>query len=840
MTPRQSRIHHCRAHGLLLLLAVMLTVGCAGSQHNHNGKALPTIPARVAGWEANRGFLPFYWQARTGRLWLEISRWDEDFLYQTSLQSGVGAPELYLDRGQLGATRLVRFLRVGAKVLLVQRNRSYRSSSNEPAVQRAAREAFAESAIWGFEIEAVSGSRVLVDATDFFQRDAHGVAERLAYAEQGKYAVEPSRSAFDLERTKAFEDNTEIQVMVTLTLRSGLPGEILKGVVPTAEAVTVRQRHSLVRLPGPGFVPRAFHPQGGNSYVAFTDLTAPLGQPSIKRWIKRHRLHKKDRNAAQSEPEAPLVYYVDPGTPEPMRSALLEGAGWWRQAFEAAGFVNAFDVRLLPPEADPMDLRNNVIQWVHRSSRGWSYGDSVVDPRTGEVIKGHVTLGALRVRQDYLLAEGLLQPYGEVGAIDQKARQFALARLRQLAAHEVGHAMGLQHNFAASANDRASVMDYPHPLLGIGKDGAVDVSNAYGSVIGAWDKIAIRHAYTQFADPAAEKAGLAAILAEARSQGLLFVVDRDARAAGTAHPRAHVWDNGSDAAAELTRIIDLRARVLARFSDKGVPFGAPMATLEEALVPMYLLHRYQSTAAAKLVGGVRYAYALRGDGYGAPEPVASSQQQAALDALMLTLTPDFLALPPHILRLIPPRPNGYGDTSETFARHTGVTFDPVAAAAASARHTVSLLLHPQRAARLVQQHAQDNRTPGLPRVLQRLLTATWKAPRQQGLAVETQRAVEHVVLIELLTLAQSRRASPQSRAIAALTLEELRAALHKRLPKAGDGGERAHWYRTIKTIERFQRDPAALELPKLPGLPPGAPIGSACSAGTFMDGSQMD
>jgi hypothetical protein len=402
----------------------------------------------------------------------------------------------------------------------------------------------------------------------------------------------------------------------------------------------------MVELPGPGYTARRFDPRAGYFAVDFRDYSAPLGEPLDQRYIARHRLEKRDPKAALSEPVKPIVYYVDRGAPAPIRSALVEGANWWAQAFEAAGFRNAFRVEVLPEGADPMDIRYNMIQWVHRATRGWSYGASVIDPRTGEIIKGQVTLGSLRARQDYLIAEALLAPYAEGKPIPKDMENLVLARTRQLAAHEVGHTLGLVHNFAASSvGQGTSVMDYPHPWITLDASGKPDLSHAYTVGIGAWDKAAIRYGYAQFAPGTDDHAALDAILRKDEADGLRFITDEDARPLGGANPYGHLWDNGGNAPAELIRILAVRKAALARFGENSIRTGEPVAQLEDTLVPLYLLHRYQIEAAAKWIGGLNYTYAVRGDGGLVTEPVAGDSQVEALHAVLETLNPENLTLP---------------------------------------------------------------------------------------------------------------------------------------------------------------------------------------------------
>ncbi|NIP78002.1 MAG: DUF5117 domain-containing protein, partial [Gemmatimonadetes bacterium] len=697
------------------------------------------------------GFLPLYWDEAEGRLWLEVPETDGELLYVHSLAAGVGSNDIGLDRNQLGRTRVVRFERVGRKLMLVEPNYDYRAITDNPAEERAVRDAFARSVLWGFAVAAETGGRALVDVTEFAIRDVHGVADRLRGTQQGTYALDEDRSAIHRPNTRAFPRNTEVEVMLTF---EGEPrGRWIRSVAPTPDAVTVRQRHSFVASPPPGYEPRPLDPRSGFHGVTWSDYAAPLGEPMTRRFIARHRLEKQDPAAAVSEPVEPIVYYLDPGVPEPVRSALIEGASWWNQAFEAAGFRDAFRVEMLPDSADPLDVRYNVINWVHRSTRGWSYGSSVTDPRTGEIIKGHVLLGSLRVRQDYLLAEGLLSPYGTDGGVPTAMEDMALARIRQLSAHEVGHTLGLAHNYIASTADRASVMDYPHPLVRLDEDGAIDLSAAYDTGIGEWDAVAITYGYSDFpegADPAAE---LERIIEAARERGLVFLSDQDARPAGSAHPHAHLWDNGTDAAAELRRMMRVRQAALDRFGREAIRTDMPLATLEEALVPLYLHHRYQVEAAAKVVGGKYYSYAMRGDGQVPLLRVPAEEQMRALDALLETLSPAALAVPRPLIELIPPRPYGYPAHRELFDRYTGITFDPIAPAAAAAELTVGMILHPERAARLVEQAALAPGLPGLLEVMDRMESATFDASTADAYEAELKRVVEDVVVRELLRLA---------------------------------------------------------------------------------------
>ncbi|MCU0449423.1 MAG: zinc-dependent metalloprotease [Bernardetiaceae bacterium] len=788
---------------------------------------LPSIAEKTTNLTAYPGYFNFWWDAANGKIWLQIDKWEQEILYVNSLPAGLGSNDIGLDRAQLGDERVVFFTRVGKKVLMVQPNQRYRALSQDPNERRAVRESFAQSTLWGFVAEAETDGQVLVDATEFLLRDSHKVAERLREAKQGSYRLDVSRSAIYLPRTKNFPQNSEFEA--TLTWVGGEDaGGYLQSVAPSVEAVTLRAHHSLIQLPDAGYQPRRFDPRSSYISLAYYDYATPVSEPIEKKFIIRHRLAKKDPTAKVSDPVEPIVYYLDNGTPEPIRSALLEGATWWNQAFEAAGYRNAFQVKILPDDADPMDVRYNLINWVHRSTRGWSYGSSVVDPRTGEIIKGHVTLGSLRVRQDYLIFSGLLAPFENNQTPSEPMLKAALHRLKQLSAHEIGHTLGLVHNFAASTNGRASVMDYPHPTIQLDKNGNVDLGNVYGSGIGEWDKVSIAYGYQHFAPGQDEAKELDKIINNANRRGLRFISDQDTRALGGAHPLSHMWDNGADPVAELQNVLAVRQKALAKFGEANVRPGEPLALLEDVLVPVYNYHRYQVEAVAKMVGGLDYNYALRGDGQLVTKLLPAEQQQRAFSSLLACLSPETLTLPERVIQLIPPRPPGFGFTRELFKKRTGLTFDPLAAAEAAADLPLMMLLHVERANRLVEQQARGSNF-GLAQVLEQLHTATWKAPRQTGLAAQVQMQTEQIALTHLMALSVNENASYQTRALAQKALRELKTWLEA--AKAANPGPDYLAHLEL-ALERLKA-PEKAKTPAHKELPPGAPIGMCDSEFCF-------
>lgn len=799
----------------LTAVAMFAVAGCGTSSDSDE------TTSEFDAYEAYTGFVDFYWDESGGRLLLRVEDLETPFLYQSSLARGVGSNDLGLDRGQLGAAKLVSFERSGPKVLLVEHNLAYRARSDDSDERQAVEESFARSVIWGFEVAGSDGDAIVIDGTEFFLRDVHGIGRKLAARNEGQFAADASRSAIYLPRTKAFPDNTEVEAMVTLVGQTS--GPHLPTVTPDNSAVTVHMHHSFIRLPDDNYEPLPYESRSGViglSYdgAGFADYATEIGTPLKINFGRRHRLQKVNPEAEISEAVEPIVYYLDPGAPEPVRSALLDGARWWNQAFAEAGYKDAFQVELLPEGADPMDVRYNVIQWVHRSTRGWSYGDSIVDPRTGEILKGHVSLGSLRVRQDYLIVEGLLAPYAD-DSIRDEMLEVSLARIRQLSAHEVGHTIGFEHNFAASTQDRASVMDYPFPLVTFDDDGALDFSRAYDDKIGSWDKRAVMFAYQDFPDDVDADAARRAIMDETLKLGYKYVADTDSRSISAAHPDGNLWDNGADAIDELNHLLRLRAHALERMSAANIRAGRPMATLEEVLVPIYLLHRFQLQAVGKLIGGSYYDYALRGDGQETITAVVAGRQRAAIDALLATLDPAVLRLPSELLANIPPRPPGYPKTRETFTGNTGAVFDQLAPARSAVSMTLDVLLNPTRAARMAR-----SGDPEFAEVTDRLLTIAWLNAADD---VEMQRVISDIVLARLMQLAVSPTVDPDVRAVALGAVDQVYAWIiaAEAAPTEGQSPTSSTYALQRLQIERMRADPASVDAIVPIKSPPGGPIG---------------
>ncbi|MFQ3249560.1 MAG: hypothetical protein ACI9O6_001368 [Glaciecola sp.] len=745
---------------------------------------------------------------------LDAKQLNQQILFQSSLPQGIGSNDIGLDRGQLGETRLVQFQRFGNKVLLKQLNTDYRASSTNIAERQSIDEAFADSVIAGFEVAYESKGKIYLDYTKFLFSDVHGISDTLERTGQGSYKLDPVRSGVYLPKTKTFERNTELEALVTFA--GNAKGGYIHQVTPDANSVSVHLHHSFIALPDDGYKKRAFHPYSGFWKHSYYDYSAPLDADMEQKFIPRHRLAKKKPNAAISEAIEPIIYYLDPGIPEPVMTALREGALWWDQAFSAAGYKNAFQVKVLPAGADPMDVRYNVIQWVHRATRGWSYGSSVIDPRTGEIIKGHVTLGSLRVRQDYLIALGMTSPFskenGEKANTDAQLAM-ALDRIRQLSAHEVGHTIGIAHNFAASENDRASVMDYPHPLITL-KDGEVSLENAYAKGIGEWDKYVIAYGYQDFANQD-ESEALSRLVSEARKFGFLYKSDPDARIAKRASSDGHLWDNGKSPIDEFKRVSELRKFALSRFGANSLPVGADLSSLEERLVPIYYSHRFQLDALVKQVSGVKYEYeqkesgtALKGNSF-----VEGDLQLKAAELVVDSASADYLALEQSLVKLINPKAYGSNRNRESTKGRMGIAFDPVSAAEAASAYSLSNLLEPVRLNRLAYQHSTDESIPSVQKLINLVFDRLIKTRSQDVL----NQRVKHVALSTFFDVLKAEQLSPEVKLAMQAELLSYQNWLEKK-DRSAQGKV------LLKYIEHYWTTNEWLGSFALKALPPGSPI----------------
>ena len=761
-----------------------------------------------------KGYYNFTYNEDKGSILLEVKKLGKEFLYVHSLTTGLGSNDIGLDRGQLGDGVVVKWVKSGNKLLLLQPNLKYRASSNNEKEIASINQAFAKSVLYGFEIKEKKNGAYIIDITSFLMEDAHGVTATLKRKKEGIYKLDKSRSALWMENTKSFPKNTEFEAMLTF---KGTPtGRNLRSVAPNANSITVIQHHSFVELPDTGYVPRPFHPRSGSFYVSYMDYSSPVYEPIQKRFITRHRLEKKNPSAVLSEAVEPIIYYLDPGTPEPVRSALLDGASWWNTAFESAGYKNAFQVKMLPDGADPMDLRYNVIQWVHRSTRGWSYGASITDPRTGEIIKGHVSLGSLRIRQDFMIAQGLMkEPFKENDENHQLMMEMALARIRQLGAHEVGHTLGFAHNFAASTSNRASVMDYPHPQFEM-VDGVISFENAYAVGMGAWDHLTVQYSYGNSNNSQSEEQYLKSIIDNATSQKLRFISDSDSRAAGGAHAQAHLWDNGSEPGAELDRMLEMRQVAMKQFSIHNIRTDEPLSVLEDVFVPVYYGHRYQVEATVKWIAGMEYNYATKGD------PVemrylSKEEQNRALQSLLKTLEVQHLAIPQSLLETFPPRAYGYGRGRESFKSEVGVAFDPLHAAASSVDMTLSFLLHSQRVNRLVQIKALQPKNLGLEEILNSVINRVFKSVGTSNYSTAIEQRVQERLVMQLINAHASSNTNMAAKGIIRAQLNEIDKRLKKlKTPQANE---------LRAQIVNYMENPKDFKVITLPSLPDGSPIG---------------
>jgi hypothetical protein len=834
------------AAGALACASARPAAGPAGAQQS-SAAAAPSpsggIAARTAGLVRHDGLIPVLLDRRKGQILLELPRDSMRVLVFTALATGLGSNPVGLDRGADAGNWLARFDRAGERVLVVFENWSYRSSARDDADhQRTVAEAFPPSTVAALPLLAEEGGRLLVDATDFFLRDWVGVADALQQAGQGSYSLARDRSAAYEPRTRAFPENTEVDVSLTFAA-GGAPGRIVQRIAPEGRAFTVRQHVSLVRLPDDGYRPRALDPRVGFFGISFKDYAQPIQAPLEQRWIARHRLERANPADPNSPIREPIVYHIDRGIPEPLRSATLAGAKFWEEAFDRAGLRGGFRAELLPEGADPMDARYNVVQWVNRNERGWSIGGSLGDPRTGEIVKGMARMDSHRNRTSYNLYAGLMG--ADAAAADTA---FVLGRVRQVTAHEIGHTLGMAHNYIASTYERGSVMDYPPPRVRLTSGGEIDVSAAYDLGPGEYDVWAVRWGYGIF-PPGQEDDSLRALVREGMAKGFLFLSDADARPEFASDPRTNLWDDAATPMEFLRTQMDVRRAALARFGERNIREGEPIATLQERFVPVYLMHRFAINSLAKAVGGMEYAFAMRGDGMQATRPVPGDRQREALRALARALDPAELAIPDTVLTLLAPRPFAYESSPELFPGRTRPAFDELGAARSLAQMVVDAVLQRERAARLVQQAVHDPRALTLSEAMDHLVEATWGAAGRAAAngagnggsagargaapdarqAAALRRVTQRAVADRLLLLAADTMAAPEVRAMAELKIAQLRDDARARSRAGsragGDDIERAHWLALAGDLGRWIE---RRELPRPTEAltpPPGDPFG---------------
>jgi hypothetical protein len=813
---------------LAVTLPVLVVSACATAGASDAREATAGLPANAAapvspGTPAAE-LLPVRYDAASGKVYLTIPEPGRDLLYLNTLAAGLGTAPTGLDRGNVGVSAVVRFERHGPRVFLVQDNTAHRAVTGDEALRRSVEESFPRSVLASFAVEREAGGGVVVDATDFFLSDVYDVAGAVRRGGLGTIRLARERSFVDVDRTRSFPLNTEVRAVLSFTADD--PGWVLRRHAPDGRAITVEQHHSFLRLPDPAMPVRAFDPRAGVFTTDFFDFAQPFDGDYRQRVLARWRLEPSDTAAYLRgelvEPVRPIVYYLDPAIPEPYRSAFLEGGLWWNEVFEAAGWRDAFRIEMLPDGADPMDARYPMILWVHRQERGPSVGPSYRDPRTGEIVGTVVRMDSHRSLVNHDIYMGLVPAAGPAG-LQVDAEEFAMARRRQHTAHEIGHTLGLAHNFLAATQGRSSVMDYPYPLIELGPDGWLDISRAYRPSGGAHDTLAIRFAYTWFPDAEAERGGLARIAREAEARGLRFLTGGHAAQSGS-DPAATQWVEGEDMLSALDRTMAVRRLLLERFDERAARPGEPLAVLNRRFAHVYLHHRYALQGATKYVGGMAFDYAIAGEAMQPTRIIPAAEQRRALQAVLSALRPEALRVPDRVVALIPPVPFGYDGDLTLIPTPAGTALDPVAVAHSLAQEIVDGLLHPQRAARVASFHARDGSNPSLDEVVTALIDASWAEPVRDDADAPIRRVVQRAVVDGLLDLAGHRDATAEVRAVAGDHLVRLREAASRPMARgAADGAAaRGHLASVRRDIERYfdgSDDPALRPRPEPIALP---------------------
>ena len=812
---------------IFLLISIIIFPISLMSQHKKfekllndkkNQKISKNIFSKLNSMKLFSGFFNFYYDENTDHIFLIVKDLNKEFLYVNSLSEGIGNNDIGLDRGQLGKQRVVYFTKSGNRLLLVEPNQKFRANSDNFLEKQSVNQAFAKSVIWSFKIESIIDKNYyLIDLNNFLLNDTHEVANKLNKSNQGSYFIDKDRSSINLYRTKSFPKNTEFDIQLTYSGQA--EGDLIRSVTPSPNSLTVHQHHSFIELPPLNFKMRQFDPRSGVNAYRYYDYATPVTEPTLKEYVVRHRLEKKNPELEISEAINPIIYYLDNGTPEPVRSALMEGGMWWNEAFENIGFKNAFQIKILPNDADPLDVRYNVIQWIHRSTRGWSYGSSILDPRTGEILKGHVSLGSLRIRQDFMIALGLTKaPYKLNENNEDKALEMALARIRQLSAHEIGHTLGFAHNFTGSSNNRSTVMDYPHPTLKI-INGEIDYKDAYSTGIGEWDKVTVAYNYSQFSDEVDEKQSLRKILENSFIDGHRFITDSDSRPISGAHPKSHLWDNGENSVTELKNLLKIREIALSNFSLDNIEQGENYSILEDRLVPIYLLHRYQLEAVVKSIGGLNYDYGVKGNIEYEVEPLSKNDQYKALEILLESISPANLKIPKSLHSILGPRTFGNYRDRESFGSQLGVTFDYLGIANSLSDLVISMILNRERSSRLIQHSSIYKNQLNLGEVISHLIKETFKSNQTDSYSESINEINQANVLKNLFKLGSDSHSYPQVSAEVYNQLDQLKTWLSK-----SSKIKYSKYYQS--QIDNFISKPIMIRPLKTNKIPDGSPIGS--------------
>ena len=790
-----------------------------------------TLAGRTAGLKRSDGFIPTWWDAGKGVLLFELPPrlLEKEFLYYTGFGTGIGSTQLFADRGSFTGGALCRLQRAGPRLLVIQENPAFRADSGSAALKQSVEKSFPVSVLAALPIEAEESGTLLVNANPLILRDAADLLSQLRSpvqavngrmvrqdASQGSWHLDESRSVIDAENSGSYPLNTEIEALLTFASDGGADLN-----QPESRTLSLRQHHSFVALPASGFEPRESDPRVGFIPVPFRDFSQPFDRALERSFIERWRLLKKDPRAPISDPVKPIVFHLDPAIPEPMRAALKRGALWWNDAFRQAGFTNALRIDDLPSGASPLDLRYPTIQWTNRAGRGWSVGMTRVDPRTGEILHALVQLDSHRMRTVGNFWEAMLPPGAEpafdafaaLDGIDPRtgAEQVMVNRLALLNCHEMGHVLGLEHNFIASTFGRGSVMDYFAPRVKLRADGSPDLSDAYLQGVGSYDRFAIEWGYSEGApgaNPGDERSRLEAIVRRHLAQGVVWGHGDD--------PRWNAYDDGPDPVAWLAQVFPVRDALLKRTTPELLRPGEPVSELASRLPLVYLFHRYALAAAINVIGGARIPPSLRGDGQEPVTPWPASSQREALRLALRALDPAALEIPGGLWKTLAP-PEADKVDRERFASSAGYLFSPQDAARAVAGIVAGGLLDPQRLQRLaVLAHL---RTGGpTPREVVSALVGAGFAGSGKGAGGELAEVVQTEIAQRLMLLAADADATPEVQAAALAGVEEVR----RRVAAA----QSAMGRRLDREIRLFLADPAR-NAPRPPrsAAPPGPPIG---------------